>query len=160
MGAGVRIGDNCRPQNYALVSETAILGEGVFVGPAAVLTNDRYPRAVTLDGAAKTRADWQAVGVTVKDGASIGARSVCVAPVNIGAWSMVAAGAVVIHDVPDFALVAGTPARWIRWVGRAGEPLEDIGGNMWRCARTGEIYVEQDGVLMAEPARAAEGTPC
>jgi tetrahydrodipicolinate N-succinyltransferase len=130
----------------------------VFVGPAAVLTNDRYPRAVTPDGAAKSAADWQAVGVTVNDGASIGARAVCVAPVIIGAWSLVAAGSVVIHDVPDFAMVAGTPARWIRWVGRAGEPLDDIGGNTWRCPRTGEIYIEQNGVLTAKTLN-ARGRP-
>jgi UDP-2-acetamido-3-amino-2,3-dideoxy-glucuronate N-acetyltransferase len=154
VGAGVRMGDYCKLQNYALVYEPAVLGRGVFVGPAAVLTNDRYPRAVTPDGAAKGGAEWQAVGVTVNDGASIGARAVCVAPVIIGAWALVAAGAVVIHDVPDFALVAGTPARRIRWVGRAGEPLDDIGGHTWRCPRTGETYVEQDGVLTVEPLRA------
>jgi UDP-2-acetamido-3-amino-2,3-dideoxy-glucuronate N-acetyltransferase len=160
VGAGVRMGDDCKLQNYALVYEPAILGRGVFVGPAAVLTNDRYPRAVTFDGAAKSGADWQAVGVTVRDGASIGARAVCVAPITIGAWSLVAAGAVVIHDVPDFALVAGTPARRIRWVGRAGEPLDDIGGHLWRCPRTDEVYVEVGGVLTPEPARAVGGTPC
>ena len=154
VGTGVRMGDNCKLQNYALVYEPATLGQGVFVGPAAVLTNDRYPRAVTPDGAAKGGAEWQAVGVTVNDGASIGARAICVAPVIIGAWALVAAGAVVIRDVPDFALVAGTPARWIRWVGRAGEPLDDIGGHTWRCPRTGETYVEQDGVLTVEHLRA------
>jgi UDP-2-acetamido-3-amino-2,3-dideoxy-glucuronate N-acetyltransferase len=153
VGAGVRIGDNSKLQNYALVYEPAILGQGVFVGPAAVLTNDRYPRAVTPGGAAKTGADWQAAGVTVKDGASIGARAVCVAPVIIGAWSLVAAGAVVINDVPDFALVAGTPARRIGWVGRAGEPLLGLGDYTWRCPRSGEIYIEQDGVLTVEPLR-------
>jgi hypothetical protein len=79
--------------------------------------------------------------------------------VIIGAWALVAAGAVVIHDVPDFALVAGTPARWIRWVGRTGEPLDDIGGHTWRCPRTGETYVEQDGVLTVEHVRAATHPP-
>jgi UDP-2-acetamido-3-amino-2,3-dideoxy-glucuronate N-acetyltransferase len=154
VGVGVQMGDNCKLQYYALVYEPALLGCGEFVGPAAVLTNDRYPRAVTPDAAVKSGPDWQAVGVTVKDGASIGARAVCVAPVTIGAWSLVAAGAVVIHDVPDFALVAGTPARWIRWVGRAGEPLEDVGGHTWRCPQTGETYVEEDGALTAAPVRA------
>src|SRR5699024_7148287 len=107
VGVGVRIGSNVKLQNYALVYEPAILGDGVFVGPAAVLTNDRSPRAVGLDGSRKSAADWEAVGVEVETGASLGARSVCVAPVRIGRWAMVAAGAVVTRDVPDFALVMG-----------------------------------------------------
>ena len=64
--------------------------------------------------------------MTVRDGAAIGARAVCVAPVTIGRWALVAAGAVVTRDVPDFALVAGVPARRVRWVGRAGHPLEEV----------------------------------
>lgn len=147
VGAGVRIGDRCKLQNYALVYEPAVLEDGVFVGPGAVFTNDQYPRAVTPDGRLKTGQDWHPVGVTVRTGASIGARAVCVAPVTIGAWSLVAAGAVVIGDVADHALVVGVPARRIGWVGRAGVPLESAGGHQWRCPETGETYSEQDGVL-------------
>jgi carbonic anhydrase/acetyltransferase-like protein (isoleucine patch superfamily) len=83
--------------------------------------------------------------VTVRQGASIGARSVCVAPVTIGRWALVAAGSVVVKDVPDFALVAGVPARRLRWVGKAGVPLEADpvqGEGAWRCPQTGERYVE------------------
>lgn len=147
VGPGVRIGDNCKLQNGALVYEPAELGDGVFVGPAVVFTNDRYPRAITASGELKGAADWQPVGVTVRTGASIGARAVCVAPITIGAWALVAAGAVVIHDVPDFALVAGNPARQIGWVGRAGAPLTALGRGDWRCPETGETYRERDGVL-------------
>jgi UDP-2-acetamido-3-amino-2,3-dideoxy-glucuronate N-acetyltransferase len=147
VGVGVRVGDNCKLQNAALVYEPAVLEAGVFVGPAAVLTNDRYPRAVGVDGRLKTSADWEPVGVTVRQGASIGARAVCVAPLTVGAWSLVAAGAVVVHDVPDHALVAGTPARRIGWVGRAGVPLQAEDQGRWRCPRTDESYREQDGVL-------------
>ena len=86
IGTGVKMGDNCKVQNYALVYEPAELAEGVFIGPAVVLTNDEYPRSVTPDGKLKSEHDWVSVGVTVKHGASIGARSVCVAPVTIGAW--------------------------------------------------------------------------
>ena len=74
-----------------------------------VLTNDEFPRAVTPEGWLKSGEDWTAVGVTVGEGAAIGARAVCVAPVRIGRWALVAAGAVVTRDVPDFALVAGCP---------------------------------------------------
>ncbi len=82
VGSGVMIGDNCKVQNYALVYEPARLGDGVFIGPAVVLTNDTYPRAVAPDGSQKSAADWDAVGVEIGDGASVGARSVCVAPVT------------------------------------------------------------------------------
>ena len=150
VGTGVVMGDNCKLQNYALVYEPAVLGNGVFVGPAVVFTNDHFPRSVDPDGKLKRGDDWEAVGVTVKDGASIGARSVCVAPVTIGRWALVAAGSVVTKDVPDFALVAGVPARRIRWVGRAGVPLEPAGDGRWTCPKTGETYVEQNDSLMEE----------
>jgi len=147
VGPGVRLGDRCKLQNYALVYEPAVLGDGVFVGPAAVLTNDEYPRAVTADGRLKDGHDWTAVGVTIGEGASIGARAVCVAPVSVGRWALVAAGAVVTADVPDYALVVGVPARRVRWVGRAGVPLLDEGDGSFRCPATGDRYQEADGRL-------------
>lgn len=147
VGTGVRMGDHCKLQNYALVYEPAELADGVFVGPAAVLTNDEYPRSITPDGQLKRGTDWEPVGVTVGRGASLGARSVCVAPVRVGAWAMVAAGAVVTKDVPDHALVVGVPARQIGWVGRAGVRLEQTGDGEWTCPKTGETYREADGSL-------------
>lgn len=147
VGTGVRMGDHCKLQNYALVYEPAVLGDGVFVGPAVVFTNDHYPRSVTPEMELKRGDDWEPVGVTVGDGASIGARAVCVAPVTVGRWAMVAAGSVVVKDVPDFALVAGVPARRIRWVGHAGVPLEPAGESLWRCPQTGRTYLQQDETL-------------
>lgn len=144
IGSGVTLGDNCKVQNYALVYEPAKLGTGVFIGPAAVLTNDQFPRAVNTDLSLKSGSDWEAVGVTIGDGASIGARAVCIAPVSIGQWALVAAGAVVTKDVPDYALVAGVPAKRIRWVGRAGVPLESIGEGKFRCPKDQSIYREID----------------
>jgi acetyltransferase-like isoleucine patch superfamily enzyme len=148
IGTGVRLGDNCKVQNYALVYEPADLADGVFIGPAAVLTNDTYPRAVNPDGSPKSAADWEAVGVTIGEGAAIGARAVCVAPVRIGRWATVAAGAVVTKDVPDHALVVGVPARRVGWVGKAGAPLRQD-GDRWVCPLTGAMYVESDGRLTA-----------
>ncbi|MFI6287771.1 acyltransferase [Streptomyces sp. NPDC051018] len=149
VGTGVRMGDNCKLQNYALVYEPAELGDGVFIGPAVVLTNDHNPRSVDPDGKQKRGGDWEAVGVRIEDGASIGARAVCVAPIRIGRWAMVAAGAVVTKDVPDFALVVGVPARRVGWVGRAGVKLVEREGEpgVWECPKTGEAYEEKDGVL-------------
>ena len=147
VGPGVRLGENCKIQNYALVYEPAVLEDGVFVGPAVVFTNDFYPRAVNPDGSLKTGDDWHAIGVTVREGASIGARAVCIAPVTIGRWALVAAGSVVTRDVPDHALVAGVPAHRRGWVGRAGTPLVEDEPGHWRCETTGELYLERDGVL-------------
>ncbi|HLS62159.1 MAG TPA: acyltransferase [Ruania sp.] len=149
IGSGVHLGDNCKVQNYALVYEPAHLEDGVFIGTAAVLTNDTYPRAINSDGTRKSGTDWEPVGVTVRRGASVGARAVCVAPVTIGAWASVAAGAVVTKDVPDHALVAGVPARRIGWVGTAGVPLREEAPGQWTCPATGERYKETDGVLTA-----------
>jgi acetyltransferase-like isoleucine patch superfamily enzyme len=142
------MGNNCKIQNYALVYEPASLGDGVFIGPAAVLTNDQFPRAVNPDLTLKSGSDWEAVGVNIDDGASIGARAVCIAPVRIGKWALVAAGAVVTKDVPDFALVAGVPAKRIRWVGRAGVPLEDIGNNLYRCPQDQSTYRQMSETLL------------
>jgi acetyltransferase-like isoleucine patch superfamily enzyme len=150
VGPGVVLGDNVKLQNYALVYEPARLEDGVFIGPAAVLTNDLYPRSVDLAGKLKRPADWDARGVVVREGASLGARVVVVPGCVIGRWAMVAAGAVVTRDVADYALVAGVPARQIGWVGRAGERLLGESPGRWRCPRTGDRYDEHDGVL--EPA--------
>jgi UDP-2-acetamido-3-amino-2,3-dideoxy-glucuronate N-acetyltransferase len=148
IGADVRLGNNVKLQNFALLYEPAELGDGVFVGPAVVLTNDKYPRSVDIEGQLKRGRDWEAVGVNVAEGASLGARSVCVAPVQIGQWAMVAAGAVVTHDVPDFALVAGVPAKRIGWVGKAGVRLIEREPGVWSCPSTGQLYdvSEVDGV--------------
>ncbi|WP_460799366.1 acyltransferase [Microbacterium sp. GXF0217] len=151
IGTGVVMGDNCKVQNYALVYEPAKLGDGVFIGPAVVLTNDTYPRAINPDGSIKSAHDWEPVGVTIERGASIGARATCVAPVTIGAWATVAAGAVVVKDVPAYALVAGVPARRIGWVGESGHPLtraDDDG--VWICPVSGTRYIENDGALSKE----------
>jgi UDP-2-acetamido-3-amino-2,3-dideoxy-glucuronate N-acetyltransferase len=142
IGSGVQIGDNCKIQNYALVYEPAVLGNGVFIGPAAILTNDQYPRAVNIDRSIKSGSDWDSVGVEICDGASIGAGAICVAPVKVGEWALVAAGAVVKDDVPNFALVAGVPAKKIRWVGKAGKPLVKIGEHSFQCPVTGATYIE------------------
>ncbi len=147
VGPGVRLGNRCKLQNYALVYEPAVVEDGVFIGPAVVFTNDLMPRAVMPDGRLQTGDDWEAVAVVVREGASIGARAVVVAPLTIGRWAMVGAGSVVTRDVPDFALVVGVPARRVGWVGPAGAALERVDEHSFRCPRTGAGFVETDGVL-------------
>jgi UDP-2-acetamido-3-amino-2,3-dideoxy-glucuronate N-acetyltransferase len=149
VGPGVIIGDQVKLQNYALVYEPAELEDGVFIGPAAVLTNDMFPRSVGVSGNLKRQADWLAQGVRVRQGASIGARAVILAGCEVGCWALIGAGSVVTRDVPDFALVVGSPARRIGWVGRAGVRLVEAGDRQWRCPQTGEHYAESGPGLHA-----------
>lgn len=143
VGPGASIGADCKIQNGALIYEPAVVGDAVFIGPRVVFTNDRHPRAITPDGTPKSPDDWTPVGVTVEYGAAIGAGAICVAPVAIGKWSTVAAGAVVTKDVPAHALVAGVPARRIGWVGKTGELLI-VEGTRLRCPATGDWFEVSD----------------
>jgi UDP-3-O-[3-hydroxymyristoyl] glucosamine N-acyltransferase len=147
IGPSVRVGARCKIQNSALIYEPAVLGDGVFIGPGVVLTNDRFPRAVNADGSPKKGGDWEPVGVTISQGAAIGARAVLIGPLNIGAWATVGAGAVVSRDVKPFALVVGNPGRQIGWVGRAGARLTEH-GDSWMCPSSGDVYSEKDGELV------------
>lgn len=154
IGTGVSLGDSCKVQNYALVYEPAVLETGVFIGPAVVLTNDEFPRAVNPDFSAKSAHDWNPVGVHVKQGASIGANSTCIAPLTIGEWALVGSGSVVTKDVPNFALVVGNPAKRIRWVGKAGMPLQPADGqDLYICPVTGDLYREISPDQLVEVAK-------
>lgn len=146
IGPGVSVGDNCKIQNYALIYDPAEIGKGVFIGPAAILTNDVYPRAVAPDLSLKGGDDWQACGVRIGDGAAIGARAVIRAGVEIGKWALVAAGAVVIRDVAPYALVAGNPAVQKGWVGRTGKQLVERDG-IFECDDTGDRFTLENGRL-------------
>jgi len=147
VGPGVQIGKNSKIQNDAQIYEPAVLADGVFIGPGTILTNDKNPRAVNPDGSQKAAEDWKPVGVTVLEGASLGAGSICIAPLTVGEWSVVAAGSVATKDPEAFGLYVGTPARFVGWVGRAGFPLEFVDETTFVCPKTGERYkvFEQDG---------------
>lgn len=147
VGPGVRIGSQCRVQNGAFIYEPSVLEDSVFIGPGVVLTNDRFPRAINVDGTPISSRDWQAVGVHVESGASIGARAVLVGPLRVGQWAMIGAGSVVSSDVKAFSLVAGVPAKHLGWVGRSGRRLVNQAGS-WVCPKTEEIYEEIDGLLV------------
>lgn len=151
IGTAVSVGDNCKIQNSALIYEPAEIGFGVFVGPGVVFTNDQFPRAINPDLTVKSASDWNPVGVTVLEGASIGAGAICVAPVKIGSWALVAAGAVVTTDVANYALVAGVPAKQIGWVGKSGYKLDENQGKL-TCPYSGAIYKLIDGQMVEEEA--------
>ena len=132
---GVMIGDGCKIQNSVSVFHGVTLEDEVFVGPNACFTNDKVPRAFVQD--------WAVSRTLVRRGASIGANATIVCGHTLGAWCLIAAGAVVTHDVPPLALMAGVPARRVGWVSHAGEVLgEDL-----VCPRTGDRYAERSGAL-------------
>ena len=104
------IGRLCKISSHTFVCEGVSIEDDVFVGHGVMFINDRYPRA-TAAGGLQTDADWKVVPTRVRTGASIGSGAVILCGVTIGARALVGAGAVVTHDVPDDAVVAGVPAR-------------------------------------------------
>jgi acetyltransferase-like isoleucine patch superfamily enzyme len=109
----VRIGRNVKIQAFAFIPEGVTIEDGAFIGPHACFTNDRHPHAVNPDGSQMGADDWAIVPTLVKQAASIGANATIVCGVTIGEHALVGAGAVVTHDVPDYAIVTGVPARVI-----------------------------------------------
>jgi len=125
----VRLGDRVRVDRRALLYRGVTIGDAVFIGPGAILTNDRYPRAVTSSGELADAAERPVTPVELQEGCSIGAGAVVVAGVTIGGYATVGAGAVVTRDVPSHALVVGSPARRIGWVCACGARLVDAEGH-------------------------------
>jgi UDP-2-acetamido-3-amino-2,3-dideoxy-glucuronate N-acetyltransferase len=111
--SGATIGRNCKLSSHAFICSGVTIEDGVFVGHGVMFTNDLYPRAVNEDGSLQTEADWQLVETRVCAGASIGSNATILAGVRLGASSMIGAGSVVTADVPDYAIVAGVPARQV-----------------------------------------------
>jgi UDP-2-acetamido-3-amino-2,3-dideoxy-glucuronate N-acetyltransferase len=128
VGEDVAIGDGVQVERGALLYRGITIADDVFVGPGAILTNDRYPRAVTTSGDLAA-AGAPATPVALEAGCSIGAGAVLVAGVTIGTYATVGAGAVVTRDVPSHALVVGSPARRIGWVCACGARLVDAEGH-------------------------------
>ncbi|MDI6839483.1 MAG: DapH/DapD/GlmU-related protein [bacterium] len=145
---GAKIGKNCVIGQNCFIARGAVLGNGVklennvsvytfvtledyvFVGPSAVFTNDLNPRAPYPKGG-----KW--IPTHVCKGVSIGANATIICGINIGKWAFIGAGAVVTKDVPDYAIVAGVPARLIGWMCECGEKIEfkNGGTSCYKCAR-------------------------
>jgi UDP-2-acetamido-3-amino-2,3-dideoxy-glucuronate N-acetyltransferase len=135
---GVRIGDRVKIQNLALVYHGVTVEDGVFIGPNAILTNDRFPRAITAAGDLARADDWIVSPITLRHGCSIGAGAVVVAGVDVGRFATVGSGAVVTRSVADHALVVGSPARRIGWMCACGRRLQDDTGTPVGPAHEGE----------------------
>lgn len=134
IGPKVRIGNGCKIQNNVSLYEGVELADDVFCGPSCVFTNVINPRANV-----SRKAEFKPT--PVGRGATIGANATIVCGHSLGAYCLIGAGAVVTKDVPDYALMVGTPARRMGWMSRAGERLDAS----LTCKATGEKYAESMG---------------
>ena len=132
VSSGVKIGDGVKVQNNVSIYEGVELEDYVFCGPSMVFTNDLTPRAKYPKGSAAYKK------TLLKEGATVGANATVVCGHTIGKWAMIAAGAVVTKDVPDYALMAGVPARRIDWACECGERLHEK-NICEKCGRKYEI---------------------
>lgn len=119
VSSNVKIGNSVKVQNNVSIYEGVELEDGVFCGPSMVFTNDLTPRAMFPKG----RENYKKT--LIKEGASIGANATVVCGHTVGRYAMIAAGAVVTKNVPDYALMAGVPAKQIGWVCKCGSRLYD-----------------------------------
>lgn len=108
---GAVIGAKCKVSSHTFICDGVTIEDEVFVGHGVMFTNDLFPRATNLDGSLQTDDDWQLVSTLIKRRASIGSNATILGGVTVGESALIGAGAVVIHDVPDYAIVAGVPAR-------------------------------------------------
>lgn len=134
IGPKVRVGNGCKIQNNVSLYEGVELADDVFCGPSCVFTNVINPRANV-----SRKAEFKPT--PVGRGATIGANATIICGHRLGAYCLIGAGAVVTKDVPDHALMVGTPARRMGWMSRAGERLDAS----LICKATGEKYAESDG---------------
>ncbi len=109
----VVVGNRCKISSHSFLCEGVVIEDEVFIGHGVMFTNDLYPFATNEDGSLKNDADWDVVETLVKRCASIGSNATILPGVTIGKRAIVGAGAVVTHDIPDYAIVVGVPARII-----------------------------------------------
>jgi UDP-2-acetamido-3-amino-2,3-dideoxy-glucuronate N-acetyltransferase len=142
VGNKVVIGNNCKIQNNVSVYDNVTLEDDVFCGPSMVFTNVINPRS-----AISRKEEYKPT--LVKVGATIGANATIICGVTLGEYCFIAAGAVVNRDVPNFALMAGVPAKQIGWMSKFGERIQkDLkDGECWKCPHTGESYLFKTGKL-------------
>ncbi len=113
---GARIGANCKISSHTFICEGVTIEDNVFIGHGVIFTNDTYPRATSPDGRLQTQEDWKVEPTLVKKGASVGSGATILSNVTIGENAIVGAGSVVTKDVPANAVVAGNPAKLLRYI--------------------------------------------
>jgi acetyltransferase-like isoleucine patch superfamily enzyme len=113
---GVIIGKNCKISSHSFICEGVKLEDNVFVGHGVMFTNDLFPRAANPDGTLQTESDWKMIETIVKKGSSIGSNATILCGITIGENSMIGAGSMVTKDVPANAIVAGNPAKIIKYI--------------------------------------------
>lgn len=112
-----KVGSRCKISSHTFICEGVTIEDNVFVGHGVTFTNDSYPRATAAGGALQTEKDWKVEPTLVREGASIGSGATVLPNLVIGEGAMVGAGSVVTRDVPAHAVVAGCPARVLRYLG-------------------------------------------
>jgi UDP-2-acetamido-3-amino-2,3-dideoxy-glucuronate N-acetyltransferase len=122
---GASIGANCKISSHSFICEGVDIEDAVFIGHGVMFTNDVYPKAVDEAGNLQTEADWQIIRTRVKTRASIGSNATILCGITVGEGALVGAGAVVTKDVPDYAIVAGVPARIVGDVRTKGQANAD-----------------------------------
>ena len=148
--SGAVVGDGVTIKNGIAVWDGVVLEDGVFVGPGVVFTNDRRPRSPRLaEAAARYETDEWLERTLVRRGATLGAGAVLVAPVTVGEFAFVAAGALVARDVPAHGLVVGSPARAAGWVCCCGESLV-LEGEAATCSSCGRRFRLEGDELLAQ----------
>ncbi len=142
VAGGVVIGNNVKIQNNVSIYSGTIIEDNVFLGPSCVLTNVSNPRAEIVRHSLYEK-------ILIRRGATIGANATIVCGIELGRYCFIAAGAVVTKDVPDYALMIGSPARQKGWISRHGIPLKNPDGQgVMICAESGFHYKQvQPGVL-------------
>ncbi len=115
------VGKRCKISSHTFICEGVTIEDGVFIGHGVMFINDSYPRATTNDGKLQTEADWKVERTVIKRGVSVGSGATILANVTIGEYALVGAGSVVTRDVPAYAVVAGNPAKILRYVEESEE---------------------------------------
>jgi len=123
-----KIGRRCKISSHTFVCEGVTIEDNVFIGHGVTFINDSYPRATSSEGRLQTEADWHVEETVVKRGASIGSGATVLSSVTIGENAIVGAGSTVTKDVPENAIVAGNPAKVLRFIADKGHPELSLRG--------------------------------
>jgi len=115
------VGNRCKISSHTFICEGVTIEDNVFIGHGVTFINDSYPRAATSDGTLQTEADWKVERTVIKKGASIGSGATILSRTTVGENAIVGAGSVVTKDVPANSVVAGNPAKVLRYIGQALE---------------------------------------